>query len=340
MLCKDQDEPAPIIITINGLEYVIELKGVGMAAGGYGAQHFRNGHLTLYGSAELEQVENETQQLLSNSTPGGCRFGGAITFSYENKDYGMIIRLTPSTIRASYTCNSTFPDISLEKYSRRIISMAIKSFAWHLTRDNPVILDRSYHIENLLLFGENKFEYSDFCGHISLSSHLYPRYDDGLVNISALLQGALFAFFHLPGPSKQFVRSHVQKAIVEEFREKGIRIDRRSSKGIQDQIASSFLLERVFRERAKAHHRYEGLARTILTAPKWAIRPRVSRGLEEEKLILARLIRLKTVSEDVRRGASRGLAVIQNFEKAYANVNTKMLLRKLRTLSVYTLPGV
>ncbi len=123
--------PVPVRISICGKEFVVELKGCGTPAGGYDEPHGRSNREIVTGAAtagqavkefsflELQRKQNEPLFMDGNSpravmlksfTLDEYPLGTDDFNNFRHRFAGYTVRLTPSTLRMSYTNNPALVD--------------------------------------------------------------------------------------------------------------------------------------------------------------------------------------------------------------------------------------
>lgn len=168
----------PLIIRINDQQFAVEVKGCGTKSGGFGEMHHRTGRDTITGGAEREQAINEFNRLQDDEREGAPKAVGSVLFNNSGYEQGYIIRLTPSTVRASYSDNEVYPQIESPEIVERILLMYSQQLAEHIYSPTPKILDRSSHTENLLVWGDGEFTFTDYSDHVAFSDGHYPYQAD------------------------------------------------------------------------------------------------------------------------------------------------------------------
>ncbi len=168
-------EVRPVTIIIDEKEYLVELKGCGTKEGGFGGMQHRTGRDIITGGAEKEQAINEFNRLSENIGSDKPKPVGIILFDNHGYDQGYIIRLTPSTVRASYSDNETYPEIDRSENVERVVKMYADELADQVYASHPKVLDRSSHTENLLIWGNGRFTFTDFSDHVVFDDKNYPH---------------------------------------------------------------------------------------------------------------------------------------------------------------------
>ncbi len=203
VLVKTEDgEVKPVTVEINGKEYVVEVKGCGTKEGGFGEMHYRTGRDIITGGAEAEQARNEFDRLSDNIGTDKPLPAGSITFDNNGYAQGYIVRLTPSTVRASYSGNEVYPEIDKPENVERVLSMYADVLTEQIFAPTPKILDRSYQTENLLLWGDGRFTFTDFSDHVAFNDKNYPHDENqggGYMTPKQMLYYFVERMYEVPG---------------------------------------------------------------------------------------------------------------------------------------------
>ena len=112
----------PIVVSINGKEFVVELKGCGNADGGFAYEDER-----LRGGVSPSASESEFNNLEAQRT-GNVKFAAGktvralanIQFDSPQGRQGYILRLSPGSIRASYRFDDSFSFWKKPRWTRRM----------------------------------------------------------------------------------------------------------------------------------------------------------------------------------------------------------------------------
>ncbi len=120
------------------------------------------------------------------------------TVKYEQ---GYIIRLTPSTVRASYNSDEIYPEIESPEMVDMVTSMYAKELADCMFSDKPNIMDQSSHTENLLIWGNGEHAWTDYSDHAAFSDQNYPIEKDasGLKSFKYMLTLYIKMVEEIPG---------------------------------------------------------------------------------------------------------------------------------------------
>lgn len=96
-------------------------------------------------------------------------------FTNNGYEQGYIIRLAPSTVRASFTGNEVYPEIDKPENVKRVVEAYSEELVKQIFAPNPKIIDRSSHSENIMVWGDGKTVFTDFSDHIAFSDKNYPH---------------------------------------------------------------------------------------------------------------------------------------------------------------------
>lgn len=206
-----KDGIAPVIVEINGEEYIIELKGCGTSSGGFAGLHYRTGRDIVTGGCEAVQAIDEIRNLDTSTIASGSKAAVAITFHNSDErllsksktpyEQGYVVRFVPSTVRASYARMDAYPTVSDPEHSRTVMKMFAIGLAGGIAEPNPSIIDRSAHSENIALWGDGRFELTDFSDHVPFNHPQYPRSENegGFMTAKAMLGYFIDRLTEIPG---------------------------------------------------------------------------------------------------------------------------------------------
>jgi hypothetical protein len=228
-------ELQPVTATLDDREYILEVKGCGTRFGGFGELHNRTEREIVTGGAEADQTMIELERLADEQQPGAPKAVGGILF--ENPDLnvyghpegrypqGYTIRLSPSTVRASYSGNpdkhtTAYPDIQTPEMVERVLDMYTAQFTDHMFGNPPKILNRSSHTENILLWGNGEYTFTDYSDHATFADSHYPS---ERVNPKEMLLAYLEMFTEIPG-ARQRNRPEFYARLNEQFAAHGVDI--------------------------------------------------------------------------------------------------------------------
>ena len=151
LLEKTKQTFKPITIEIDDYEYIIELKGCGSPIGAYPDIHDRRQPKTIdrfcsriTGGLELSSGETEYKQLINNellahkhNRINHIKSIGYIPFKLFNQDCCVLMRLSPSTIRASFNNN---PDINrIQTHKNKAYYFLGKEIGEQLKKTEPIL---------------------------------------------------------------------------------------------------------------------------------------------------------------------------------------------------------
>ena len=174
----------PIIIKIKDKEFIVEIKGVGNAEGGFDADYE-----VLRGGAQIEESEREFNGLETKRKIGKgfnqgetVRAVSHIDFRMDDsREQGYLIRLSPGSVRATYNKNVAFK--TLERAER------VKKVAYSMGKQMAEFFSEGFipcsHPENLIVVDiDRKFIFTDYSDIIlinvfptELEGHSYDLYE-------------------------------------------------------------------------------------------------------------------------------------------------------------------
>lgn len=244
----------PVTVSIDGKEYCIELKGCGCSAGKIGEKTSRSGMDSVYGGLMCAQGLREFENLELNHANAACKSGALVTFNYKNQQLSYIVRLTPSTVRASYTLNGCFPN--KEEAGIAISKAYAQLLVEQLTSSHPFLMDHSAHHENILITPE-RFYWTDYSDHLRLGSSELPYVVEGtLITHKTLLNQLFSGLSEVPHSSlPQFIAEFNQQAFTAGLEVRLGHTD--DSNTCVNKIYSGLLAERVIKDRKINNFSYD-----------------------------------------------------------------------------------
>ncbi len=260
-------EIKPLVVTWEDKEFVVEVKGCGKKSGGFGKMQFRTGREILTGGAEAEQAETEFYRLQDDNSLGSPKPVGSILFiNPDRRDYqqGYVIRLTPSTVRAGYTGIDAYPDIEKPEMVNRILDMYVSQLIAHVFADSPKILDRSSHTENLLLWNNGDFAWTDYSDHAAFADKSFPQENNhgSYMTPKQMLEYYIRMVEEIPGYSRTRDKSKFYEHLTEAFKKHGedLRLELGDDyKAVAQKIWESGMAYQVFKGRKEAGYIPEGV---------------------------------------------------------------------------------
>lgn len=267
VLHAEGGEIKPVIIKVGDKEFVVEMKGCGKKSGGFGQMHFRTGRDVLTGGAEAEQAETEFYRLQDDKREDAPKPVGSILFSNPNhKDYqqGYIIRLTPSTVRAGYTGNEAYPDIEKPEMVGKILDMYTSQLISHVFSSPPKILDRSSHTENMLIWNNGEFAWTDYSDHAEFADKNFPHYDNhgGYMTPKQMLEYYIRMVDEIPGYQAGRDKGKFYADLTEAFQDRGEDLHLEANddhKAVAQKIWESGMAYQVFKGRKAGNYIPEGV---------------------------------------------------------------------------------
>ena len=219
MTTDNQGELEPLVVCIGDKEFVVEVKGCGTKIGGFKGMQSRTGRDIITGGAEAQQARTEFYRLEDDKREGAPKAAGSILFENPNEtvfnpktsesdipyEQGYVIRLTPSTVRASYTGNEVYPDIEEPEFVHRILQIYTSQLTDHMFSIPPKILDRSSHTENILVWNNGEFTFTDYSDHVAFADKSFPHYEGhgGDMTPKKMLEYYLEMVREIPGYRKE-----------------------------------------------------------------------------------------------------------------------------------------
>ncbi|RAP34960.1 hypothetical protein DID77_00065 [Candidatus Marinamargulisbacteria bacterium SCGC AG-439-L15] len=179
LLRKEKNAYVPVTVTVNGYEYIVELKGVGSPQGMFPGYHQRlqsgtrdRFHLRVTGGLSPEGAIKEYENLhmlrqLDHKVPKGQTLYGlgvnlfSLTIKKEDFPLGQVLRLSPSTIRAGFTENPAFDALQDKKDYATFINTIGFEVAKFLSLEIPMV-HRNISFNNLVYVSKKAYVLSDF----------------------------------------------------------------------------------------------------------------------------------------------------------------------------------
>lgn len=255
-----------IIIKIKGKEYILEVKGCGTLSGGFRGTHFRTGREAITGGADHWLAIGEYEILKNLKRDNAPKIAGSVLFETDEKKQGYIVRLSPSTVRASYTENICYPDITTLENVQRIIKMRAEELINQLFSNPPRIIARAGYTENLLLWGEEEFIFTDFSDHKVYSGNVFPhnegKLSGGYFSPKQMLRIHLRMIDETPGYDAKRDLTFYNHALTEAFLKKGIKLNLNENNGyelVAKAIWEQFMAYQVFTFKKQNHYISEGI---------------------------------------------------------------------------------
>ncbi len=263
LMNNEDGEMNPVVVTVAGKEFIVEMKGCGTRKGGFGDYQWRTGRHIISGAVEKEQADTEFNRLQDNTNNDSPKAAGRITFTRNGNEQGYIIRLTPSTVRASYTYNECYPKIDDPEYVERILHMYTSLLADNLFGGQPKIMDRSSHTENILLWGNENYAFTDYSDHALLADPHYPHLSQlGYVTPDYMLKLYINMAKEIPGFSPDTHLQQYYNDLATSFANHGVSLNIDTTDSF-DQVAERIwercLAYQVFRARRQEKYIAEGL---------------------------------------------------------------------------------
>lgn len=202
VLCRVSGQTiTPVIAQVGEHQYVIELKGCGTVRGGFAEAHFRSGHEVITGGVKRSGALVEHAALERVTEDGGPLIAGTMLFDFEGTKAGYTVRLAPSTIRASFADGGFYPDMATEEHLPKVLHLFAEGLTREMFHDTPRIISRSSHAENLLVWGNDRFAWTDYSDQPGLADERYPADggEHGYLTHRRLLELCLESAPEVPG---------------------------------------------------------------------------------------------------------------------------------------------
>ena len=197
---------------------------------------------------EREQGKDEFEVLDTNGW-SGPKIAGIIDFTNNWSEQSQIIRLSPSTVRASYTWNLCY--WNMDGKTKDVIKMYVQWMTDIMFLKRWRILDRSAHTENILLYGDNESQWTDYSDHVFFDNRNFPYDARELITIKSMLGYFIEMREEIPW-YKEDMKPFFIDQLNEEFNKKWIElnIDGDSwDEEITDEIWRKYLSYKVYSQR-------------------------------------------------------------------------------------------
>lgn len=229
LLIKLNNQLQPIIATIDNADYLIEIKGLGSPVGGFPNTHFRNqagcfnkSHVRITGGLFEKEAYNEFKYLkqkddlfINNNIGSFVKPLGVTTFHYLDFDFGVLLRLVPSSLRASFMRHPEFDKILYSRIDKGYFHMGQCQAT--LLESNPPLKHQNLSLNNMVYVDKNAYDLTDWSEVQSLFSFpemldyilciypiLYFNYQLSLAELNYYLKGLNSVFKHKHTPFKSF----------------------------------------------------------------------------------------------------------------------------------------
>lgn len=273
----------PVTVTINGAEYVLEAKGCGTRAGWMAGSHDkvfqRSGHLAATGGMAAASARNEIVRLQDPDT--AQKAVGCITFTNpdmrgvqseggdEPYDQGYVLRLTPSTVRGSFTGSEAYPDIHKPEIVDRVLRIFTSELVSEIFGPEPQIMGGSAHTENILLWGRNKAAFVDYSDHLAFNDRNYPHPNAifGYASPKNLLKFCLDMANEIPGYERSVHHPAMVSYLQAALSRAGVNIElspESDSEALADAVWRSGMAYQTFRAKRGSGYTPEGVIRGAL----------------------------------------------------------------------------
>lgn len=318
----------PVIVDINGKQFVVEIKGVGCPDGNNSRKEemTRSGYfgqsVKRYGSAtksegtrELQNLELQRKKESRTFNQGDAvRAVGLIIYANDvdygwdaekRQDQAYLIRLAPSNVRSSYNSNPAFPQVANREI---LLATTLGQHYAELASLEGILLHSTIHPENILFTGA-RYVLTDFADCRRL---------DQLEDPHDFLKQVLEKVSEVPGLTKKGINKFYE-TIADGL---GVKWDKATGyEGFIQSIWSGFFAQRVFEARKRTNIAYEKASHNLEEYGKTAeeleqeIRDAIPRRLTEYR---QRMERLSEGVTEVKTRIADLEAVGNNGERAKA----------------------
>jgi len=264
LMAVEDGKAEPVVIMVGNKQFVIEIKGCGKKGGGFGRMHHRTGRDIITGGAEREQAINEFDRLSEMTDEDSPKAVASILFDNQGYQQGYILRLTPSTIRASYSSNEVYPAIDNPEQVSGILDVYAQELTEQVFAPNPKILDRSSHSENILLWGDRRHTFTDFSDHVAFSDTHYPHEEShgGYMTPRQMLEYYIKMVEEIPGYQAERDKKLFLQSLKTAFAQKGYDVSLEENEdyaGIAKRLWEGGIAYQVFSARRSNNYRAEGV---------------------------------------------------------------------------------
>ena len=173
LMKKSNTKFSPVTITVNKKPFLVELKGCGCPTGYFDGIHMRGQPRSIFkfkhritGGLELSSAKYEYNNLISNQNhyqklnePIQIYGFGYIPFNYNNETLGLAVRLTPSSIRASFS-GEIFSKFNSSNHEKMMFSMG-KEVSLQLSKEEPLYHHNLQSI-NMVYSSKNVYALTDW----------------------------------------------------------------------------------------------------------------------------------------------------------------------------------
>lgn len=161
LLYRQNNQYFPFIYSIENNDYIVEIKGCGSPVGRFPNLHsrkqagsFTKFHKRITGGLSFDDAQLEYNNLLkidAQLNDFNIKPLATIKFNFLESEFGMLIRLVPSSIRASFTQNEAFDSLlnfskknvlrSMGKRMIQTLEEPLSLFHYNLSENNMVYVD-------------------------------------------------------------------------------------------------------------------------------------------------------------------------------------------------------
>lgn len=300
-----EGNPGPIVASLNGEKYFVEIKGAGNPAGKFTKMDQSVGSIVL-GALPLEDAEREFDFLTKASssvlTPVLPLAMAKVDIGGVDSDFGVVMRLSPSTIRLSHEGYDGCLPIDSREDTDLILSLLVENLINKFLggSSQPIFLSPASHLENYLVtegvtISETDFE--DFRELGGLDVPFVHEQTGKFIDMRLILKHYFDNFTRVKGYDPEQHEEFLAVLMQERLQARGVLIDFSNCKD-SDEVAEKFWedfvyfidLDRRFEKRYEPGFILEWFSKRQLELEKESIQapPREMQDLEEE-LVSGRL---------------------------------------------------
>ncbi len=174
LMIRDNHDYHPVNVSINNHDYLIEIKGVGSPLGAFPATHLRNQagcfektHVRITGGLFEQEGHDEFHTLLKKDTLfkehdvcSEVKPLGITTFCYLDFNFSVLLRLVPSSLRASFSKHPFFD--SLMKHREKHAYFHMGSRMSTLLKHSPPLHHQNLSLNNMVYVHKNTYDLTDW----------------------------------------------------------------------------------------------------------------------------------------------------------------------------------
>ena len=164
LMVKHNQELLPVKVAIDEREFIIECKGIGSPGGGFPTTHSRNqagcfnkAHVRITGglsaaeaSTEYDFLHQKDNHFQTSGLSSEIKPLGVTSFELLNYNFGLLLRLVPSSLRSSFTQHPLFEKIMSTAPKTSYFCMGQQLAC--LISSSPPIQHQNLSLNNMVLF--------------------------------------------------------------------------------------------------------------------------------------------------------------------------------------------